>query len=123
MEDSISNGLQQFIAQYVHSVEQLEILCLLGNHSQESFGANSIFQKIQTNEASISERLKKFVSERLLRVEGDGGYRLSPEYHALVTELAKAYRERHVTVIELIYKKPTTSVKDFAEAFRFKKKE
>jgi hypothetical protein len=123
LEKSISPAVQQFIAQNIHSVEQLEILCLLGKHQSESWQAAAIYKHIKSNENSISGRLKIFAREKVVILAGEETYRLSPAYHEIVVELARIYGERPVTVLELIYKKPQPSMQDFSDAFRFKKKE
>jgi hypothetical protein len=121
-ESPITAELQQFIAQHVHSLEQLEILCLLSDYPQESFKPEAVFRSIQSSEKSIADRLTIFANGGVLNVSPDG-YRLASRYQGLVTGLAKAYRERRVSVIEIIYRPPTTPIHDFAEAFRLKRKE
>jgi hypothetical protein len=122
-DNPISPAIQQFVAQHIHSVEQLEILCLLGQHQPAALPVAAIFRQIKSNESSISGRLKIFAREKLALTAGDETYRLAPAYHELVAELARVYGERPVTVLELIYKKPPPSMQDFSEAFRLKKKE
>lgn len=120
--DPISVEMQHFIAQHVQSVEQLEIFCLLSDTPQKSWSVADVFRKIQSSEKSVSECLKKFAGEKLLIAESGGMYRLSPENESLAKELATAYRQRRVTIIELIYKTSATPIQDFAEAFRLKRK-
>lgn len=123
MATQISEDLRQFIALHVQSLEQLEILCLLAKSSPEWLRIHGIYERIQTNEQSIEGRLKFFVRAQIV-LEENGGYRLSPSYQAMVTNLAEAYHQRRTTIIELIYKQPIpSSLRDFSEAFRFKKKE
>jgi hypothetical protein len=57
-------------------------------------------------------------------LEKEGRYRISREPSNLVpiaSELQKAYRERPVTIIEMIYKKPPRQIQSFADAFRLRK--
>lgn len=123
MSLEISEDLIQFIALHVQSLEQLDILCLLAEHAPKLLNVHGIYERIQTNEQSIAERLKKFVSTQLV-IDEDGRFGLSPNYQAIVTELAEVYTQRRVSVIELIYKKSVpSSLRDFSEAFRLKKKE
>jgi predicted transcriptional regulator len=123
MPISISTALEQFIALHIQSLEQLDILRLLAKSPEQPLTVSAIFQSIQTNEHSISDRLTKFASAQLV-IEESGGYRLSPKHQTTIKELAEAYNQRRVSVIELIYKKPVPpSVREFSEAFRIKKKE
>jgi predicted transcriptional regulator len=122
-ENPISPAIQQFIAQHIQSVEELEILCLLGKEPSEFLQVGAIFRQIKSNESSIAGRLKKFAREKIVILQGDETYGLSPAHHKIVAELAASYGERQVSVLELIYKKPSPSIQDFSEAFRLKKKE
>jgi hypothetical protein len=57
-------------------------------------------------------------------LEPDGRYRLAPktpELAEFVSELAAAYRERRVAVIETIHGKSTDTIQDFANAFKLRK--
>jgi hypothetical protein len=45
----------------------------------------------------------------------------TPEVAATVEELARTYAERRVSVIGLIFAKPTEKLRSFADAFRIRK--
>jgi hypothetical protein len=122
--NSISRELSRFIAQYIHSVEQLEILCLVSSNVDKSWTAGEVLHEIQSAEQSVSSCLTAFKNEGLLKVTPEGAFRFSagsPGLVDLVKDLARTYRERHVTIIEMIYAKPSDPLQDVAEAFRFKK--
>jgi hypothetical protein len=121
-KNPIPHQLQQFIAEHVDSLEHMEILCLLSGRPEKSWQVAEVFREVQSSEKSVADCLRKFANRKLV-IEANGAYRLSPEKHALVSELAASYRERRVTIIELIYKPPTAPIEDFAEAFRLKRKE
>lgn len=115
--------LQKFISGFVHSVEQLEILCLLAEAGEKLWTAEEVFRCIQSSQKSVSECLKKFTREGFL-VEEKGTFRFSPKqdtHKEFVLTLARAYRERRVTVVEMIYRKPEDSIQHFADAFRWRK--
>ena len=118
----ITQEAQEFIAQHVQSVEQLEIFLTLGDGNR-SWSVDEVFRKIQSNENSIAECLGYFAREEVAILEKEGRYRLSGKSPNLVlinAELQKAYRERQVTIIEMIYKKPR-QIQSFADAFRLRK--
>jgi GTP-binding protein EngB required for normal cell division len=120
----ITQKAQQFIAQYIQSIEQLEIFLTLGNGGDRSWSVEEVFRKIQSNEKSISDCLRYFVKEGLAVLEKEDQYRISresPNLVAIASELQKAYRERQVTIIEMIYKKPPSQIQNFADAFRLRK--
>jgi len=120
----ITQEAQQFIAQHIQSVEQLEIFLTLGNGGDRSWSVDEVFRKIQSNAKSISDCLGYFLKESVAILEKEGRYRLSDKSLNLVpiaSELQKAYRERQVTIIEMIYKKPPRQIQSFADAFKLRK--
>ena len=121
---SVTPDLARFIARYIHSVEQLEILFLVGSNPNKSWTSAEVFHEIQSSETSVAACLRKFQDEGFLISKEDGSFRYSPSRLAMadmVRELSIAYRERRVTIVEMIYNKPPDPLQDFAEAFRFRK--
>lgn len=123
-EDALVTALHHFIAQCIGSVEQLEVLCLLAESPEKVWSAQEVFRVVQSSEKSVSDCLQCFLNQGFLSVDAAGGYRFAPKKpesgHA-VGALIKAYRERRVTVIEMIYRKPNDSLHDFANAFKLRK--
>lgn len=121
----VSQELSRFIARYIHSVEQLEILCLVSSNPAKSWSVGEVLHEVQSAEQSISSCLKKFQEDGfLVSRKKEGMFQFSPTQPSLadsVRDLSKTYRERRVTIVEMIYKKPSDPIQDFAEAFRFKK--
>ena len=116
-------SLQSFIAAYIGSVEQLEILCLLSRSPDKWWSPKDVFHVVQSSEHSVTACLEKYVQQTLL-VADKGLYRYAPrrlELDKAVHELSQAYSERRVAVIEMIYKRPNDTIQDFADAFRFRK--
>jgi hypothetical protein len=116
--------IRRFITRYVHSVEQLEILCLMSSNPTKSWSISEVFHAIQSSETSVAACLRKFQHEGFLASKEDGIFCFSPATLAMaemVRLLSVAYRERRVMIIEMIYKRPPDPVEDFSEAFRFRK--
>jgi DNA-binding IclR family transcriptional regulator len=123
-ENSLPRNLRNFIAGNIQSVEQLEILCLLAEDPSRSWSTMEACRRIQSTEKSVQEGLRYFVAHDLLTTDGNGSFRFSPkttELGAVALDLIKTYRERRVSVIETIYKKPMDPVQHFADAFRLRK--
>ena len=83
-----------------------------------------VFREIQSSEKSVAECLERFLKAELLVSDSPGMYRCAPRDPNLanaMTELAAAYRERRVTITELIYGKPAGRLQDFSDAFKFRK--
>lgn len=120
-----SEAVLKFVDQHVESIEHLEILLLL-SESERDWGASEIFQLIQSSPASIEQRLASLRNAGLLTESSPGRFQFSPandETRQVVKDLAEAYRERRVRIIEAIYSRKTDAVQTFADAFRFKRKE
>lgn len=116
--------MQSFLTRYIHSVEQLETLCLLAENSGKSWSEQEIFKSIQSSHESVASNLRYFAEARFLIVEAGANYRFSPqppELARLAFELMKIYRERRVAVIDAIYKAPLDPIRSFADAFRIRK--
>jgi DNA-binding IclR family transcriptional regulator len=121
---SLTPGLRKFIAQYLRTVEQVEILCILSSRPTRGWTVAEVFRPIQSSEKSVTDCLENFRENDLMALEPDGRYRLAPktlELAEFVSELAAAYRERRVAVIETIHGKSTDTIQDFANAFKLRK--
>jgi predicted transcriptional regulator len=124
---SVSGGspdeVLSFVDRHIESLEHLEILLLLAAQDR-SWTAAEIFQKIQSSQASVDQRLESLVSAGLLARDADNKFRFSPKDEAtrnIVKDLAEAYRTRRVRIIEAIYTRKSDAVRSFADAFRFTK--
>jgi hypothetical protein len=122
--DSLTVQVREFLTRYIASIEQLEILCILSEQHHKSWSVTAIFQQIQSSEKSILNCLAKFRDAGLVVLAEEGTYRFSPKdtgSFETVQAVAKAYRERRISVTEFIYKKPSDPIQDFARAFRLRK--
>jgi hypothetical protein len=122
----IPDEVQRFIAANVHSVEQLEVLLLLHRDATRAWSADEVARELRIDAGSAEGRLADLCMRRLL-VETSApalAYRFEPATQALgrvVSSLATLYAERRVSVITLIFAKPTDTIRSFADAFRVRK--
>ena len=117
------DAVLSFVDRHFESVEHLEILLLLAAQ-ERTWSAPEIFQKIQSSQASVDQRLNALLKAGLIARENDGKFRFAPkddEARQLVKELAGAYKTRPVKIIETIYARKTDAVRCFADAFKFRK--
>jgi hypothetical protein len=119
----IPADVRRFIVDHVHSVEQLEILLLLHRHPARWWTAADVNAEIRTSLASADDRLRDLAGRGLAGVDAGTPprYRFAPAEGAtaaLVSRVAGTYREHRVSVVTLIYSKPSDAVRDLAEAFR-----
>jgi hypothetical protein len=127
-ETTISARVQQFIADHVDSVMQLEVLLLLAGQPGKVWTAPELAAQLRIDPAWVETQLRTMAAGGLV-VAGEGGGQAAqfrfgprtPELNAAVDELAHAYADRRVTVIGLIFAKPLDKIRSFADAFRIRK--
>jgi hypothetical protein len=127
-QDALPESVRRFLASYIKSVEQLEILMVLSEAPDRWWLAEDVFQRIQSSRGSVAERLAHLKSQGFLAArQGDDGqvlHRFRPvtlELGAAAAEAMTAYRTRRVKVIEAIFTPAVDQLQSFANAFKFNK--
>lgn len=123
---NITAEVEQFVARHLDTSEQVEVLLLLHSSPERTWSVEAIYQKILTSRESVARQLDLLGARGLAEVRNAEprayAYRAqSPELEATVTNLATIYRQSPHRVIELIYAKPSSAIRSFAEAFRLRK--
>jgi hypothetical protein len=127
--NDIPDTVQRFIAKYIRSLDELEILLLLRQNPQKEWGAPAIAGALQLDRAIVEARLEALEASGLVagrQVAAERLYRYdlcSGEHVHALTELAKWYSTHRVKVIALIFAQPQDKIQTFADAFRFRKEE
>ncbi len=123
MDGDLRLELQTFIVEHINSVAQLEALLLLRRSAGE-WTAEALAQELRIDRVAASEQLRELTRQGLTeRLTGPERFRYArpATVDPLVAEIQKAYEERRVRVIGLIYSTPRARVQDFADAFRIRK--
>jgi hypothetical protein len=125
---AVPDDVKAFLARYVDSVEQLEILLLLHQHPDMEWTPEATATRLYGNPESAARRLARLRDDRLLtrRSHPAASYRYDPasaELAGAVARLAETYRERRVAVITLLASRPMDNVRAFSEAFRLGRRE
>jgi hypothetical protein len=128
MPDDFPAELQQFVAQYIESLAELEILLLLRQNPARIWTPAEVAKILYTTAEMCASQLADLARRGLLEhsVSPEGGYQyrpVSPEADRLVGELTTLYQQRRVAVITLIYSKPVNKVQTFADAFRLRRED
>ena len=124
MAEQLPSTVRQFLARYIQSVEQLEVLLLLQDQPNRSWSPGDVYSVIRSSEASIASRLKAFAKDGFLAEENDGRYRFAPQntdLRAAVEQTAAAYKTWRIRVVEAIFTPPSDPVQSFADAFKLRK--
>jgi hypothetical protein len=124
-ESGLSADVEQFISDYIRTVEHLEVLLAVATAPQGKTSASDVFAKVRSSEASVRDRLDELGAEGLLIREGDI-FCINPKNPATgdtINELARAYKERSIRVIQTIYSDRRRAMHELSDAFRFRRKE
>jgi DNA-binding HxlR family transcriptional regulator len=124
-DDGITSRVKQLITEHLDSVMQLEVLLLLAGGPGKVWTAPDLAQQLRIDAAWVDGQLRTMTAGGLVAVSEQSGpapaqYRFAPR----TPELAQAVSEladRRVTVIGLIFAKPTDKLRSFADAFRIRK--
>lgn len=123
MASEMPEHVRLLLDRHISSVEQLELLFLLHEEPRASFTPEAAARRIGTTGHSARIRLAELVAGGLTR-ESDGAYTYAPGAHdAAVADLRRLYTTHRVRIISRIFDKPPESVRNFADAFRLKKKD
>jgi hypothetical protein len=120
----IPEPVRRFIAQHVHSAGQLEVLLLLRALPDREWSADEVARAQVSTSVLAEQTLEDICRRDLASRSGDPRrYRYAPpaELAPVIDELAELYATRRVTVVGLIFSKPSSAVTGLADAFRIRK--
>jgi hypothetical protein len=121
-DEPIPDDVRDFILRHVDSVAQLEALLLLRANPSTSWDAATVAKRLYTTEQDIAEVLGRLAEDGFLTL-ADNAYRFecpTPEQQTMVDRVADTYKHHLIAVTNLIHAKPRR-IRQFADAFRFKK--
>ena len=121
--------MRQFITEHIDSVMQLEILLLLAGQPGKTWTPAALAEELRIDPAWVDGQLQTMGGRGVVAAVATDHtaaltFRYEPRTVALeetVRELARAYADRRVTVIGLIFSKPVDKIRSFADAFRIRK--
>jgi hypothetical protein len=128
MANDFPAEIEQFIAQHIESLAQLEMLLLLRTESTRSWSCFDLARQLYITPdvctgivADLERRgfvLRDAADSSLARYRSTG-----VSVDQLIDQLAALYQQRRVAVITLIYSKPVKKVQTFADAFRLRREQ
>jgi hypothetical protein len=124
---ALPEEVNRFLEANIDSVEQLEILRVLGEDPAREWAAADLAQAVQAQPQTIGPHLIALQGRGLLATATRGTDLFcrygpaTPELGDMVSRLLQAYRERPVTMINLVYARARDSLRSFADAFRLRK--
>lgn len=125
-ENGISQEVKSFLVDHIDSVMELELLLLVRAHPDREWKAADLAKELKIDPVWAGDQLAKFAARGMLS-RSDGAepqYRYAPqapEIEATIADVAHAYVSHRVSIISLIFSKPVSTLKTFADAFRLRK--
>src|SRR5688572_15327976 len=124
--DELPETVQAFVASHIDSAVQLELLLLLHRTRGTSWDPSRVATELKIDAGWAASQLARLREQGLLRCSAQPPlvYEYGPgtaDLDEAVAALATAYADRRVSVISLIYSKPTDNLRAFADAFRLRK--
>ena len=126
-DEAIPADVRQFLARYIHSVAQLEVLLTLHANADQDWDAPRLARELSVDREAATMYLEDLSSRGLLTYDKTGTttFRYGPtsELRATIDRLNESYAKRRVGIITLIFSKPVDDVRRFSNAFRLRKDE
>lgn len=117
--------IQQFLAQHIQSIHELEMLLLLYAEADKRWTIDMVANHLYIPSEVVEERLVDLSVRNLLRrvMEPKQGSVYTPrdEHHTFMQHLALHYKDRRVTMISFIFSRSDDTIRSFADAFKFRK--
>lgn len=119
--------LRSFIQEYISNVDAAELLIVLARDPERKYRLSELIDALRPSvlsEAAARRHLAHFSAQGFVVAEGTDVFQYSavtPGLDAAVRALTKAYNERPVTLVRMIYAPKDEKIRSFADAFRLKK--
>lgn len=123
----LSSGLERFIRENIHSIEQLEILLLLLKSAGREWSPQEIGQHLYRQPDSVAARLEELRQRGLVNSSSSKStlycYNSATPQDANVRALDRAFQERKDTIIRIIFEAPKDHLRLFSDAFRIRRQD
>jgi len=117
--------IRRFVLTSIPSVPYLEALLLLRSQEQQAWQTADVARRLYVPDAVAAELLRALNASGLVAAEGEG-FRYAPRREALratIDQLQQLYATRLVEITSLIHTRLEKRALQFADAFRWNKKE
>ncbi|MEO2090791.1 MAG: hypothetical protein ABGY75_15000 [Gemmataceae bacterium] len=123
--EPIPEDVRQFLDRSIESIDQLEVLRVLGDDREAEWTAGQLGEVVQADPAAVSGHVAALHARGLLAAEKKGTdwvcrYGPRADLEPQVVRLLQCYRERPVSMIKLVYARANDPLRSFADAFRLR---
>ena len=128
MRDTAPPDLAACVVRHIRSLEDLQVLMTCIESRHRWWDAVAMNRELGIGGRAARHSLDRLAHSNLLdiRVTGDVRYQFNPGTAALeaaALACASAYRSNPVALVRLVARSADRSIQDFADAFRFQKKD
>lgn len=128
VEEELPHEVRDLVGRRLHGMEDVEVLLLLANEPG-GLRVDQIRERLRLPASALPmASVQRLAANDLIIEETDGGasrFRYAPgtaELRRAVELLATAYNQRPVTLVRLVYHRPSPA-QSFADAFRVRKED
>jgi hypothetical protein len=127
--DPLPDDVRQFLESSIDSLEQLETLRVLGEDPAKEWPVDELSRQIQSTTDQTPKDLSILEGRGMLRCVRREGRVLcsfgpkSSDLESQIHRLLELYLQRPVTMIRMLYERKANVLRDFSDAFRFRKGE
>jgi hypothetical protein len=123
--DVTDEKILAFIQAHIRSVWAVEQMLVLSRAPERSWDVQELVRETRSSATAVHDALRDLRDAELISQTADGKYAFAPgsdELLAMSESLLKAYVERPRFVIQAIFSEPKDGLRNFADAFRLKKR-
>lgn len=120
---AISDSVRRLIAERIDSIPELEAIMLLREEPTRTWTAEEVGRRLYVS-SPVAGHVLETLAKRGFCSGSSAGYRyapVTPDLTATVDLLSTTYRSDLIAITNMIHAKPNASVRQFADAFRFRK--
>lgn len=124
---TFSEDVTRFLYDNVESIDQLEILRVLGEDQEREWDSIALAGAVQSDPQAVRAHLAAMHARGLLEMTARGaGFACrygagTPEMEDMIRRLLQLYKERPVTMIKMVYEQARDRLRAFADSLRLGK--
>lgn len=104
MSNFVPDSVKQFLARYINSVGQLELLLLARRTKERAWSADEAGRELQTSSQSAALQLRELAGHGFLECVADRYRYAAPEQlDAAVGEVERAYATYRTRIVSMIF--------------------
>lgn len=127
-DDNLKSGMDpyRFILESVDSIPHLEAMILLWNSRPVGWTVEELASRLYVPKEQVAQVIRDLTRLQIAQEQGDAPQKYSyfarsAEQNELMRLVDNAYRRDLVRISTMVHSKASSSVREFARAFRFRK--